>query len=1505
MNNAGPLDFDAVIRNTDFKRSIDEMERRIMGFSGKIEKETRGIDETFKRLGQAAAGYFAFDSLKGLASSIVQIRGEFQQLEIAFGTMLGSKAKADSLMADVVKLAATTPFDLQGVASGAKQLLAYGAASEDVTKTLTRLGDIASGLSIPLNDIVYLYGTTMTQGRLYTQDLNQFTGRGIPMIRELAKQFGVAESEVKKLVETGKVGFPEVQKVIESLTNDGGMFAGLMEAQSKSLTGLVSNLGDAWQRALNDIGQSQEGLIADSLRTTISVVENYQSVLDILKVIVAAYGTYKAATIAIATAQRLVAASSSATLFLEMARGLGTVTTATYAQAVAIGIQTRAQAALNAVTAANPYVAAATAIIALSVAVWVLHDSTTAQEKAQERLNKAEEESKRLRDDLTSQTSQLVATIRSETATQYAQIEAYEKLQKLYPGILGSMTLQQFQLLKTEEAQRRLNAAMDQMGIDRVKQNYDEARKKVEELEKRINALLSTPGGDEASTAIAVKATRKELEVARIEAEKLGEAVEANVKREWEANTSVEDKKKHYEDLLKSLKEQRANVEKSLNTMKQLGGAAQGIQPILAQLSLDTLNAQIDQAQKGLKGLLGTASVVDGGNKAYWEKQKSEAQQKLNDLGAGKEGSADWKQLKKEIQEAEKQIDKYDTKVKKVAEKDKPQPLGSVAYWEQTVRKIDEAISKLKPSQKQELSRQQALLEQAQVKLGEAKLAQTPMGTLEYWEQVIKNADEVLKKTSLTDTDTLGRQMAIKRNAEKQAEDLRKATAVRSFEEELDEKRRKYEEYQRWVEFVGQDSADKQYATLLKSGRTYMDYLTAEIQKLEALRDSPIGLTPGESKNLVALNMQRDEASGRKTVIQAFTEDLERAQLEAQNLTEYLAYLKQAQESLNASAPTADVLQQRQLVAERMIETEKARKAQLRTFLTEVVGSEAKHTEITKYYEDLRQQLARDTADKNSEVYTNALQDIGDAEKREHDEQKIRLYELSAEYRALARTVEDSAGQSLRARISGQEAIIQDLSKRGLGNTDRYREEVYKLIDLNRELRASSAEAWGTISGIFGELGQSLSGINEQFGAVGRSLTTLGSQMGQLGTLLNKDSKVSLNQYAAVGEAMIEMAELALSAAQRRKDAEQQHYESAIRYQHELNLLVNEQIGMQAELNESIFFKDYTGRLKSGMAQLADAQQKYQESIAALSGGKAVTGMKNQLDPDAILKGGLKFGPVGAIWGAITGMKKVEVFGGLLETYPKLISETGEFNKELAQVLINTNQVDETTKKILQSAIDWADKVDEANKKMNDVISDLAGGLGSSLTDALVNSFREGTDAALAFGDTVGGVLEKILEQLIFSQVLGPYLDQLKADMTASMAEGGDGSWIDDFGRFVAGSAEATKMAFQAMDDAQKIGAQYGIDLWKKTGAGADAAGKGMSGAIKGVTEETASLLAGQINSIRINQAEALQVNRGALVQLTMISSHTAHLMSMSRDLSSLLDEFRKDTLRAKGLGGG
>lgn len=305
-NNEGTTWWALGLDNAKFESDVAKSNSLFRSIGNTAEKEGSRIDNIFRKITVAATGFFTAQQALGYAQKIAQVRGEYQQLEVAFNTMLGSKAKADALMTQLINTAAKTPFDLVGVSSSAKQLLAYGIAADKVNDTLVRLGNIAAGLSIPLQDIAWLYGTTMTQGRLYAEDLNQFTGRGIPMIRELAKELGVAENEVKALVAEGKVGFPEVQKVIENLTNSGGMFYNLMEEQSKTITGKISKMEDAISVMLNEIGQANESTINSILETGVSAIENYEAIGATIQELIVTYGLYKAAVISVAATKNAV-----------------------------------------------------------------------------------------------------------------------------------------------------------------------------------------------------------------------------------------------------------------------------------------------------------------------------------------------------------------------------------------------------------------------------------------------------------------------------------------------------------------------------------------------------------------------------------------------------------------------------------------------------------------------------------------------------------------------------------------------------------------------------------------------------------------------------------------------------------------------------------------------------------------------------------------------------------------------------------------------------------------------------------------------------------------------------------------------------------------------------------------------------------------------------------------------------------------------------------------------
>lgn len=239
-----------------------------------------------------------------LAGSIFNTRSQFQQLEISFNTMLGSADKSKQLMDELIQTAAHTPFDMSSITSGAKQLLAYGTEAKDVNKTLVQLGDIASGLNIPLGELVYLYGTTVSQERMFTMDLRQFMGRGVPLAEELGKILHQNTTEVQESVSKGKVTSDIFKEAIANMTQAGGRFGGLMEQQSKTLEGQWSNIGDSIQQMFNEIGKKSEGVFSSGLSIISAMVENWQEVIKVIGVATVAVGSYRASLMAAASIRK-------------------------------------------------------------------------------------------------------------------------------------------------------------------------------------------------------------------------------------------------------------------------------------------------------------------------------------------------------------------------------------------------------------------------------------------------------------------------------------------------------------------------------------------------------------------------------------------------------------------------------------------------------------------------------------------------------------------------------------------------------------------------------------------------------------------------------------------------------------------------------------------------------------------------------------------------------------------------------------------------------------------------------------------------------------------------------------------------------------------------------------------------------------------------------------------------------------------------------------------------
>ena len=657
------INLTVVIDNDEAIRKFRELQKTAKTVTSSVVTDADRMDIAMRRLATTLGQIGVGVSLAGLVKQIAQTRGEFQQLEVAFATLLQSKEKADALMSQMVELAAKTPFDLQGVASGARQLLAYGFAAEDITNTLTRLGNVAAGLGLNLQDLTWLYGTTAVQGRLYTRDVMQFQSRGIDLAGELATQLGKTRAEISQMVTEGKIGFPEVQKAIESMTNEGGKFHNLMQEQSKTITGLISNLGDALDMMFNDLGKSQEGIIAGALKGTISLVENYNQVLDIVAQLVVAYGTYKAALVVLTATERV-----HRTVTLAHAFGLSTLQTV-------MGTLTKKTQALNAALMKNPYVLIAAAASAFAVTLYKIITAKSAEEIAYEKVNAAIDAYNQKLDEQKNKAEQLHATMQDEVSTAYTKRKAYEELIRLYPELLQRYSEEEIKLLSLIDLRKELNDINDTRKENNLQEQYDAALEKVKRLDQAIADAMKF--GDRTAMAglsLSYKNAEAELDEYR---KQLYELKETQKAAEWDA-APAEVKIATLQGNIDELKAQNAEIDRLIENARNKQKEAPYLLPLYGESedyyqSLKQSNlSQIATKQNEISSLRSDRKETNR-NKSYWEGQKKEAEAALEAMDVSLKGTAKWNELIAKIAEYDSKIKQYSVSGKTVTDAAKAQ----------------------------------------------------------------------------------------------------------------------------------------------------------------------------------------------------------------------------------------------------------------------------------------------------------------------------------------------------------------------------------------------------------------------------------------------------------------------------------------------------------------------------------------------------------------------------------------------------------------------------------------------------------------------------------------------------------------------------------------------------------------------------------------------------------------------------------------------------------------
>lgn len=572
---------DQQARNRLEVRKLTREYKEFASGTNNADEIVKSLTDSLKRTAAEIGGLVA---IKKFGSDVIEATGKMQQLQVALSTILQDKSKADQLIADIVQFAAKTPFNLDDVATGAKQLLAYGSSADNVVNELSMLGDVASGLQIPIGQLIYLYGTLRTQGRAMTVDIRQFAGRGIPIYEELAKVLGVSKDQVGELVKEGKVGFKEVEQAFKNMTSEGGKFANLMENSAGTWPQRLSNIEDTLFQKMNEFGNKYKEVFEFGIGTAEDLVESLDDVLSVMGGLIAAYGTYKAALITAAVAQKAVG-------FLESIRLISM-----YRKE--LGLATAAQQAFNVASKSNVYVALLAALVGIGTAIYMFTKRTNEATVAQETLNKVQKKADEEFSKQAATVDRLSSVLKSETSSLDQKKKALSDLQTIIPSYNASLNEEGRLINNNTEAiksyltqlekQIRMKAAQEELEeLYRKKRtqekrqkeaiaNYNEAKSLYNSSVTMTGSALQNRG---VNTGVAVfsqnsainnqlkdnaNKAKKELDSVNKE---LGETVSAITELEKEIEkSSLSDKK---EVTQSSISKEVENATKRINTLKQ------------------------------------------------------------------------------------------------------------------------------------------------------------------------------------------------------------------------------------------------------------------------------------------------------------------------------------------------------------------------------------------------------------------------------------------------------------------------------------------------------------------------------------------------------------------------------------------------------------------------------------------------------------------------------------------------------------------------------------------------------------------------------------------------------------------------------------------------------------------------------------------------------------------------------------------------------------------------
>ena len=1293
----GALLFQVRADQSQIQKDVEAIKKQFEQMTNKAVEEGKKQANVWQTLLKGATAYFTLQGAQSFISQMVAVRSQFQQLEISFGTMLKSKEKANALMAQMTDLAAKTPFGLQEVSEGAKRLLAFQVPAEEVTETLRRMGDVASGLGVPMGQLIHVYGQVKAQGKLMTNDLYQFMNAGIPIIAELSKVVGKSETEIKDMVSAGKIGFTEIQAVIKNMTNEGGLFYNLMAEQSKSLGGQISNLKDNFDQMLNEIGKSSEGIVSGAIKGVSFLVENYETIGKLIAGLIVSYGTYRAALIATAAVQQVIAARTAGMTVAEMAH---------YTWLVLVE---KAQKLLNLTMLANPYALAAAALVGLAVALWSLKDSTDANAEATERHNQLRKEQANLIDDEKNRISGLISTIQDETKSWNERNKAFLALRNSTDGVLNKYSTLNQMLREMSQVLKDINGRYEtmneKMSRDAVKKTNDLIKSKEEQIKKLEEEIKRTASSD--------RRTALRMDI-------------ANIRKGIEQDELLKQKQKR-----EVVKNDVGNYESALS-----GKSLEQIQAE-KKLIIEAYNLRKKQAKESIANH--SIAKIDSNNpylKYDW-----------NELGMFNEATE--RQIKLKQQE-NKQI--YD-KNKLLADSAKYKKEINALQRKNVKDDKDFADIEQKVKAKEEVDK--ILESKFGYKKSGAKTAKTIKNTLPEFD-----TEKAQREHNRQIQDDLFAREESRIKIMQDGAEKRLAIIQLEYNKQEEEIRRRSEDQlaafieteKQKAEAAGTWKKGKDFDTNTEAINAEKARL-AENEKVLLADNAEYQRMQQEQVYKDLLEKYQTYTDQRKAIEEKYNADI--AALQAK-LGADAPQVKKAQDEKARELKKLDILYKKEGTAIAKL-FDNLRKKTVKEIRQTITDAEAEIDELAKvlnmddnanveFITNLKQQLeqARDTADKSDTVFGKLGTNIKNLFKA-----KPNTAEWQEAFNGMLSSAQSITGQF------GQ--LGQEFEKLGQSSGNTSLEKLGRTLQnvgniINKTL--SFAQIGGQIGGGWGAAIGAIAGL--AFSGFEKQAKARAQKEKELTELMHQRLNIQLEYNRALYEEQILMKkntsifgtkEIANTVSYMQIFNQKEEYykarmarrkltqEEIAERQRVLNYLYATNNKLQNGNNPDGFkvyqnakkFREYYYELKSGY-----------KKMESLDGIEIQTGSRS----------------TGVLWWA----EAKTVWGNLSDIYKDIIKANGDLNIERAESLLKNATFNNDGKQRLQEIVDAYKQAKEAEEKYDEFLKNIFGQLGNSLIDNVLKSLKTGEDAYANFAKSVGNMIENLGKKMAYELFLADHL---------------------------------------------------------------------------------------------------------------------------------------------------